>query len=59
MAPITDYIRDGQFVWTSNAAQAFVIIKDKLCPAPVLALPDFTLVFELHSDVLSPFTAKN
>lgn len=50
MAPITDCIPDGQFVWTKEAAQAFVIIKDKLCSAPVLALPDFTLFFELHSD---------
>lgn len=48
MSPITDCIRDGQFTWTPDAARAFDIIKEKLCSAPVLALPDF--VFELHCD---------
>lgn len=50
MAPITDSIRDGHFFWTPKADQAFAIVKEKLCSAPVLALPDFTLVFELHCD---------
>lgn len=50
MAPFTDCIRDGHFGWTEEAAHAFSVIKDKLCSAPVLALPDFSLVFELHSD---------
>ena len=50
MAPITDTMRDGRLTWTTEAASAFEIIKEKLCSAPVLALPDFTLLFELHCD---------
>ncbi|XP_013617844.1 PREDICTED: uncharacterized mitochondrial protein AtMg00860-like [Brassica oleracea var. oleracea] len=50
MALLTDCIRTGTFVWTPAATNAFNIIKDKLTSAPILALPDFTLVFELHCD---------
>lgn len=45
MAPITDCIHDGHFVWTPEADHAFRIIKDKLCSAPMLSLLDFSLVF--------------
>ena len=50
MAPFTNCIRDGTFVWTTAATNAFSIIKDKLSSAPILALPDFASVFELHCD---------
>lgn len=50
MAPITNCMREGSFLWTSDATAAFVIIKTKLSSAPILALPDFFLVFELHCD---------
>lgn len=50
MAPITDTVREGRLVWTAEADMAFSLIKDKLCSAPILALPDFSLVFELHYD---------
>ena len=51
MAPLTDCIRrDGVFTWTAEAATTFEVIKTKLILAPILALPDFTQVFELHCD---------
>lgn len=50
MAPMTDCIRIGTFSWTEAATNAFAIIKNKLSSAPILTLPDFTLVFELHCD---------
>ncbi|KAF8083117.1 hypothetical protein N665_0791s0014 [Sinapis alba] len=47
MAPLTDCIKhEGSFVWTPEAAAAFDVIKNKLISAPILALPDFSLVFE-------------
>lgn len=50
MGPLTNCIREGSFQWTSAAAMAFNIIKEKLSSAPNLALPDFTTIFELHCD---------
>lgn len=50
MVPVTDSIREGRLLWSPEAAQAFATIKYKLCSAPILALPDFSLVFELHCD---------
>lgn len=50
MAPIIDCIRTSSFSWTPAASSAFAIIKDKLSFAPILALPEFNTVFELHSD---------
>lgn len=50
MAPITDCIRTNSFAWSTEASSAFAIIKDKLSSVPILALPDFNSVFELHSD---------
>lgn len=51
MAPLTDCIRrEGQFVWTAEADMAFEAIKTKPSSAPILALPDFSQVFELHCD---------
>lgn len=50
MAPITNCIRDVKLIWTTEAAQAFDLIKEKLTTAPILVLPDFTSPFELHCD---------
>lgn len=50
MAPITDCMKVGKFSWSDAATEAFQIIKQKLTSAPILALPDFSLIFELHCD---------
>lgn len=50
MAPITNCMREGKFVWTPEASDAFSIIKDKLTSSPILVLLDFSNTFELHCD---------
>ncbi|KAI3760252.1 hypothetical protein L1987_50645 [Smallanthus sonchifolius] len=50
MAPMTDCIKGKTFVWTEGAELAFQVIKEKLTTAPILVLPDFSQVFELHTD---------
>nr|GEX89364.1 putative reverse transcriptase domain-containing protein [Tanacetum cinerariifolium] len=52
MAPLTDCMKGKSFVWTEEAEMAFQVVKDKLTTTPVLILPDFSKVFELHIDAL-------
>ena len=49
-APLTDYMKGSSFSWTTAAEEAFIAIKNHLVSAPILALPDFSTVFELHCD---------
>ncbi|KAM2088669.1 hypothetical protein ACFX1T_032717 [Malus domestica] len=50
MAPITDCMKQGAFLWTPAAATAFTILKQKMSQAPVLRHPDLTKVFEVACD---------
>ena len=47
-APLTDCMKGT--TWTPEADQAFENLKQRLVSAQILALPDFTQVFELHCD---------
>ena len=50
MSPITDCMKQGEFVWTKAAAKAFNEVKQKMTEAPVMRLPDFTKPFEVECD---------
>ena len=50
MAPITNCITNGRFIWSDDAVKAFELIKHKLSNAPILVFPNFTITFELHFD---------
>ena len=51
MSPITDYMKQGKFVWTKVTAKAFNEVKQKMTKAPIMRLPDFTKPFEVECDV--------
>ena len=50
VAPLHDLTKGGrEFSWTSAADQAFNDLKNRLCSAPILSLPDFSLPFTIHT----------
>ena len=50
MAPVADCMKGKKFSWTEEAGFALERIKELLTSAPILVLPDFQLLFELHTD---------
>ena len=52
MFPITDYMKQGEFVWTKAAVKAFNKVRQKMTEALVMRLLDFTKPFEVECDAL-------
>ena len=50
MSPITDCMKQGEFVWIKAAAKSFNEVKQKMTEALVMRLPDFTKPFEVECD---------
>ncbi|GKB20421.1 putative nucleotidyltransferase, ribonuclease H [Tanacetum coccineum] len=49
--PTPTTITEGKlFVWTEVAESAFQVVKEMLSTTPILVLPDFSKVFEHHTD---------
>lgn len=50
-APLNHLLRKHvPFKWDTNCQQAFDSLKEALVTAPILAFPDFTLLFDLYVD---------
>jgi hypothetical protein len=48
-APLTEIVKKlVGFKWGSEQDRAFIEIKERLCGAPLLALPDFSKTFEIE-----------
>lgn len=52
VAPITNLTTKTakKFAWSEDAEKSFIEIKNALCSAPVLSMPDFNFPFILHTD---------
>ena len=50
-APLIEIVKKSVgFKWGSEQDRAFIEIKERLCGAPLLALPNFSKTFEIECD---------
>ena len=50
-APLTEIVKKSmRLKWGSEQDCAFIEIKERLCRAPLFALPDFSKTFEIECD---------
>ncbi|KAJ0589753.1 putative nucleotidyltransferase, Ribonuclease H [Helianthus annuus] len=50
VAPLTDCLKGNTFLWTPAASHAFEELKQRVTQAPVLALPNFEVAFQVECD---------
>jgi RNase H-like domain found in reverse transcriptase len=48
--PLTNLLKKNGFRWGTECNSAFQALKNAMCAAPILALPDFTKSFILEMD---------
>nr|GEX51401.1 Ty3/gypsy retrotransposon protein [Tanacetum cinerariifolium] len=49
-SPLTDFFQKPKFQWNEEALEAFDTLKTTMSTLPVLALPNFSLVFDVTTD---------
>lgn len=52
-SPLTDFLKLTTFSWPEGAAKAFVQLKSAMQCLPILALPDFSMPFDVTTDASS------